>query len=138
MICPVCGKDALIVEYESIELDYCPGCHGVWFDSGELELLLEAAGMDSINYFLDGVTHSLEVAASEKKHRCPVCRGKMKKVHIDEDKKIVVDVCNGGHGIWFDGGEVNSLVKALAEKSPEKTESRNVLAFIGEMFKYQD
>ena len=47
MICPVCKKDALIVEYDRIELDYCPSCGGVWFDSGELDLLLEAAGQYS-------------------------------------------------------------------------------------------
>ena len=137
MICPACGKDALIVEYSNIELDYCPGCHGVWFDSGELELLLDTAGLESNDRFLNGVKHSPEVTTSEKKIRCPVCRRKMKKVHIDEAKNIIVDTCNSGHGIWFDGGEVNSLVKALADKSPEKVESRNVLTFIGEMFKYQ-
>ena len=60
----------------------------------------------------------------------------MNKVYIDEDKKIIVDVCDSGHGIWFDGGEVSALVKELAEKSPDKAESRQVLSYIGEMFKY--
>ncbi len=135
MICPVCKKDAVIVEYQNIELDYCPACHGVWFDAGELEMLLAAAGLDS--HYLEGVVSSAEISVPEKKHRCPVCLHKMKKVHIDEAKKIVTDVCNGGHGIWFDGGEVNALVKGLAEKSPVKAETGNVLSFIGEMFKYQ-
>jgi Zn-finger nucleic acid-binding protein len=137
MICPVCKKDALIVEYKNIELDYCPACHGVWFDSGELEMLLEAAGLESNGRFLENVVHFPEVDVSEKKHRCPICLHKMKKVHIDEDKKIVTDVCNGGHGIWFDGGEVNSLIQSLAGKNSGKAETGKVLSFIGEMFKYQ-
>lgn len=137
MICPVCREDALIVEYQNIELDYCPECHGVWFDSGELELLLEAAGIKDYNRFLSDVAGSPEVKVSEKKRRCPICRRKMKKVYIDEMKKIVTDICNGRHGIWFDGGEVTSLVKELAEKTPDNAEARNVLGFVGEMFKYQ-
>jgi Zn-finger nucleic acid-binding protein len=137
MICPVCKKDTLIVEYKDIELDYCQVCHGVWFDAGELEMLLEAAGLEGHNGFLDSITHSTEAIVSERKYRCPVCLRKMKKVYIDEEKKIITDVCGGEHGIWFDGGEVNCLVKSLAEKSPEKAEYREVLGFIGEMFKYQ-
>jgi len=141
MICPGCGKDAVIVEYKEIELDYCPVCRGVWFDAGELELLLEAAGLENDTSFLAAILKSGETDTAEKKRRCPVCRRKMSKVYIDEDKKILTDVCSGGHGIWFDGGEVASLVKALAEKSPaenspQKAESRQVLGYISEMFKY--
>ena len=137
MICPVCRKDALIVEYSNIELDYCPVCGGVWFDAGELELLIEAAGLGDYRSYLEGVVNAPEAASSEKKHKCPVCRHKMKKTYIDEGKKILVDVCHVGDGIWFDGGEVQGLVKELTSKSPGTGASKDVLAFIGEMFKYQ-
>ncbi len=136
MICPACGKDALIVEYANIELDYCPACRGVWFDAGELELLLEAAGLESDANFLSDIIKSREADTTEKKRRCPECRRKMKKVAIDDEGKIITDICMSGHGIWFDGGEVSALVKALAEKSPDKAASKHVLEFIGEMFKY--
>jgi len=137
MICPVCNKDAVIVEYQGIELDYCPQCGGVWFDAGELELLLEAAGMESYTHYLDTVAESPEAKTEEKKRHCPVCRRKMKKAYIDDDKKVITDICDNGHGIWFDGGEVKSLVKTLAEKAPQKAESQKVLGFIGEMFQCQ-
>ena len=45
MNCPVCKEPMIIVEHERIELDYCTTCLGVWFDAGELSLLLES--MDS-------------------------------------------------------------------------------------------
>jgi len=137
MICPACGKDALIVEYENIELDYCPACGGVWFDAGELELLLEAADLGSSRSYLEDIAKYPEAQINENKLRCPVCRRKMKKITMLEDKKLVTDLCMGGHGIWFDGGEVNTLVKALAEKTPEKAEAQRALGFIGDMFKYQ-
>ena len=137
MICPVCRKDAVIVEYNNIELDYCPNCAGVWFDSGELELLLEAAGLGGHERFLAGVKNSPEAEISEKKRRCPICLRKMRKVYIDEEKKIVVDVCHGGHGIWFDGGEVTGLIEEYSQKDPKSAEHKQVLCHIVEMFKYQ-
>ena len=137
MICPVCHKDALIVEYQDIELDYCTICGGVWFDAGELELLIEAAGLGDLRSYLESIVNAPEAASPEKKHKCPDCQQKMKKIYIDEDNKILVDVCHVGDGIWLDGGEINHLVKALAEKSLAKDASQDILSFVGEMFKYQ-
>jgi len=45
MICPVCNKDMFVIEYKRVELDYCHICKGAWFDAGEMELLLEIAGL---------------------------------------------------------------------------------------------
>ena len=136
MICPVCKKDALIVEYNRIELDYCPSCGGVWFDAGELELLLESAGIGNHHGLLSDIAGAPEAASPEKKRRCPICRHKMRKTYIDEDKKILVDICHVGDGIWFDGGEVVQLIKEITDKSPEKASSKGVLSFVSEMFQY--
>jgi Zn-finger nucleic acid-binding protein len=137
VICPVCKIDALIIEYKNIELDTCPKCKGVWFDAGELELLLEAAGLGNSQQYMSGIISAPDISAPEKKRRCPVCRRKMKKHHIDKESKTMLDACPGGHGIWFDGNEVTQLIKALSGKSPEKTANQDVLNFVGEMFKYQ-
>ncbi len=44
MICPVCKKDMFVIG-QRVELDYCHICKGAWFDAGEMELLLETAGL---------------------------------------------------------------------------------------------
>jgi Zn-finger nucleic acid-binding protein len=137
MICPVCRKAALIVEYNNIELDYCPTCQGVWFDAGELELMLESAGLGDHRRYLEGIINAAEAKSSEKKRKCPICRRKMKKTYIDEEKKILVDICRVGDGIWFDGGEVQSLIKELEKKSPSKGASKGVLDFVGDMFQHR-
>ena len=67
MICPVCKYDMIVVEYHDIELDYCTGCKGVWFDSGELTLLLESHGLEEVKQFLDNILSSPEALSSEKK-----------------------------------------------------------------------
>jgi len=40
MKCPVDGTTLLLTERQSVELDYCPECRGVWLDRGELDKLV--------------------------------------------------------------------------------------------------
>ena len=137
MICPVCNVSMVIVEYDDIELDYCTTCKGVWFDSGELELLMESAGLDNARVFLDNVVGRPEVSTDEKKRRCPICMKKMKKEYMDEGAELLVDICKHEHGIWFDGMEVHHLMELVAGKSPDKEDaSRQVVDFLSEVFKY--
>jgi len=41
MQCPVDGNTLLISERQSVEIDYCPQCRGVWLDRGELDKLIQ-------------------------------------------------------------------------------------------------
>lgn len=103
----------IAVEFEKIELDYCPNCSGVWFDSGELELLLNRAG-------LSGEKSTLlptPAVTTEKNRRCPICRQKMDKGNIGQEPKVLVDTCPDKHGIWFDGGEIGQLFGKYAGKA---------------------
>ena len=58
MKCPVCkGVKGvmIIVEHEQIELDYCNDCAGIWFDHGELDLLLDRLDLDSSAFGMDHI-----------------------------------------------------------------------------------
>lgn len=137
MICPACKSDMIVVEHDHIELDYCPECHGVWFDAGELELLLSSWGLEGTASFLGGVLNAEEAATTEKKRRCPLCRQKMKKTNLET--QVLVDVCPNGEGIWFDGGELGALVRQLARKTPAQPDkARNVVNFLGKVIKPWD
>ena len=135
MICPVCKHDMLVVEYHSVELDYCNTCKGVWFDSGELQFLLESHSLEETKAFLDGILNSAEAVSSEKKRDCPICGHKMKKTAIGEEPEILIDMCHDEHGLWFDGGEVAQLIGHLARIHPPKHDSREqVIGFLEEVF----
>lgn len=135
MICPVCKYDMIVVEYHNIELDYCNSCKGVWFDSGELELLLESRGLADTKVLLDGILNSQEAVSSEKKRDCPICSHKMKKTAIGGQPEILIDICHDKHGLWFDGGEVSQLIKRLADEHPPKHDSKEqVISFLEEVF----
>jgi Zn-finger nucleic acid-binding protein len=125
----------LVIEYHNIELDYCNSCKGVWFDSGELELLLKSRGLEETKTFLDGILNSQEAASAEKKRNCPVCSHKMKKTAIGGQTELLIDICRNEHGLWFDGGEVAQLIRRLAGKRPLKRDSREqVISFLEEVF----
>ena len=131
MKCPVCRIDMIVVEYEQIELDYCVQCSGVWFDCGELELLLEteSAGVSAGAMF---TAPKGEVA--EKKRRCPLCGKKMAKTLIGESPGVIIDTCPDGEGLWFDGGEVEQVISQMVDKSPEEAGAGGIGSFLSDVF----
>ena len=136
MICPTCKNMMIVVEYEQIELDYCPSCHGVWFDAGELQLLLERIGITSSELDADGLINAPEAETKEKKRRCPICSDRMKKATIGEKPSVLIDACTKGDGLWFDGGEVHILVSQLAKKPAKGGDSQQkIVSFLKEAFK---
>jgi uncharacterized protein len=135
VICPSCKNQTIVVERNKIELDYCPHCGGVWFDSGELELLLASLGLDEHSKFMKSIISGTEAKTTEKVRRCPHCGRKMRKSAIGEDSKILIDVCGRGDGLWFDAGELDNLLRQLNEKSSSgQISHRKVSAFLGEVF----
>lgn len=139
MICPSCKSDMIVVEHNKIELDYCTECQGVWFDSGELELLLESVSLESPSLFFSNILDSKEAESSEKKRRCPICGQKMKKPAIGQQPEILIDVCWQGDGLWFDGGELGQLMKQMAKEPLEKPNSQHqIIAFLREVFKARE
>jgi uncharacterized protein len=43
MKCPACNVDLVMTDRQSVEIDYCPKCRGVWLDRGELDKIIERA-----------------------------------------------------------------------------------------------
>ena len=119
MICPACANPMIVVEHRRIELDYCPQCHGVWFDAGELELLLKPAGQTDESQRHESL-ETREAKSAEKKRKCPICHQKMRKANTGREPVILIDACQRGHGLWFDGGELNQLAQELKGKAGEE------------------
>ncbi len=75
----------------------------MWFDSGELELLLGSP--DAVNFEAAETT--------EEKRQCPVCPQKMDKVNIGPGRRVLIDKCPAGCGLWFDCNELSDLTHDL-------------------------
>ena len=48
MKCPNCEQLLLITERQNVEIDYCPGCRGVWLDRGELDKIISFAAQQDL------------------------------------------------------------------------------------------
>ena len=139
MDCPACKGVVVVVEYERIEVDYCTDCFGVWFDAGELELLLERLSLDGAAFTMQELLALPDAKVAEKVRPCPICRKKMRKVHVGSGPEVLVDVCPVGHGVWFDGGELNQVIRQLAASGTgTASEQGRVITFLGEVFKARE
>ena len=52
MKCPKCGSDLEEINYQSVMIDRCNECKGIWLDSGELELLTEGKAQLTKGFFI--------------------------------------------------------------------------------------
>ncbi len=125
----------VVVEYQNIELDYCIDCKGVWFDSGELELLLKSHDAESLGTFIDNIVKSPDALSAEKKRKCPICNRNMKKKAVGENLRLLIDICGKLHGLWFDGGEIAQLINQMVMEARKTEKSGNeVISFLEEVF----
>ena len=47
MLCPIDKTPLVMSERQTIEIDYCPTCRGVWLDRGELDKIIERSNSAS-------------------------------------------------------------------------------------------
>lgn len=93
-------------------IEKCQQCHGLFFDPGELEALLDAKVTDGarINY-----ERIKELSQTRPQHKityrpCPVCTKMMNRVNFGTRSGVIIDRCRE-HGIFLDGGELRQLLE---------------------------
>ncbi len=129
MKCPVDKTDMIVVEHQNIELDYCQKCTGVWFDCGELELLLEIKKSSEGQSCSDLIKRQ-KADVKEAPRKCPICGRKMDKVWMGQNPQVLIDSCPIGDGLWFDGGELHQVTSQAQGQG-----SGVVIDFLGQTFK---
>lgn len=111
MDCPVCKNSMIILELNQVEIDYCASCKGIWLDKGELDLLYNS----SDNRTAEKMFHN-KSGFNEEVRKCPICKKKMEKVEF-ENSGIILDRCKNEHGLWFDNGELKSLLSTSSDSN---------------------
>lgn len=122
MNCPACKNPMIILELNQVEIDYCTACKGIWLDRGELDLIFSTSEKKEIAK-LFSVKNNLD----EIKRRCPNCKKKMDKVEF-ENTGIIINRCSDDHGVWFDSGELKSILKTAEEQNSK------IINMLKEMF----
>jgi Zn-finger nucleic acid-binding protein len=123
--CPICTERLLTpVQARDVVVDLCPGCQGLWFDRGELELfpdrppvrsfLAEARQTPSrckrVGHLVPRAEHACSSCRSAPL-RCPACQGRLSLVVT---ATCTIDVCVACEGVWLDRGELELLERAPA------------------------
>jgi Zn-finger nucleic acid-binding protein len=127
MLCPICQQPLVIIEYQDVELDTCPDCAGLWFDAQELQQLFEITGVPEQFHDLEQQLERLPHAGPRR--TCPRCRDKLVPVRATSPEgELILDECPREDGLWFDHGELESLLRGmLGEQSESLSRVREYL-----------
>jgi Zn-finger nucleic acid-binding protein len=105
--CADCKNPMITAELESVEIDFCSGCGGIWLDAGELESLL--ADDPIARHAVASLIPAQH--CTEAMRKCPICRKAMSKVNAGPGNTItLLDRCPS-HGLWFDRGELKQVLQ---------------------------
>lgn len=106
--CPLHDCKMITVDLESVLIDYCPQCYGIWLDFGELERLYKKK-LEKTHLFKDKLIKSADNRLEDSLTKnCPVCNKQLvKKKNYTAD--IFIDICQICGGIWLDSGEFATL-----------------------------
>ena len=106
MKCPNCSHDMVLVKYENVTIDECPGCGGVWLDDRELNAII-ADGTETFS--AEEKNNAVRLKGLDRPPKtlaCPKCQAPMKVVNYAYNSGVFIDSCPNNHGVWLDKGEL--------------------------------
>ncbi|SLM29116.1 conserved hypothetical protein [Desulfamplus magnetovallimortis] len=113
--CPRCNITLQTIDLKingRFFIERCDQCMGLFFDPGELELLLEESVKNVYDINLEKLDNINTAMTPDKIKityiKCPVCRKFMNRMNFGTRSGVIVDRCRE-HGIWLDGGELRHL-----------------------------
>ncbi len=106
--CPKCDCAMEKVEHESIVVDRCEGCGGLWFDNLEHEKLKLLEGSERID---TGDRTIGEKYDKVDRISCPVCHTQMVRMVDARQRHIHYENCTACSGVFFDAGEFADFKK---------------------------
>lgn len=112
MNCPKCPGKLKKIYIKNIEIDVCWACEGIWFDNGEINDLLKKTPLYELEADIRQNSEIIMPDLDKKEGKCPRCDDSAILLRVpSKKKKIYIDICPRGHGIWLDNGEVFLLKK---------------------------
>jgi Zn-finger nucleic acid-binding protein len=102
--------------HSQLEIDSCPECFGLWFDSEELKVFFESPDLstrileEEVSVALMSPGLSGRTKPQEGDRVCPACKEGLFSSQMGQTQ---VDYCLGCRGIWLDRLELEQLVAAF-------------------------
>ena len=126
--CPVCKtqlKTINIGEKLPLYIERCDSCYGVFFDTNELEEMIEfsvkgSQNVDLIKLFQ--ITENPRYIDIIVYRNCPVCKKKMNRKNFMGQSGVITDIC-AEHGVWLDSGELRQIMEWVKVGGAKKAEN---------------
>lgn len=115
MDCPKCQTSLIRRELQSVVVDECQACRGIWFDRDELRRAKDAAEPDANWLDFEVWNHMDRVNSGSASIRCPTCRSPLVALRYG-DTNVEIDHCARCEGTWLDHGEFRKIVDALSNE----------------------
>ena len=80
MDCPLCKKNMTQEQYESVQIDVCPSCKGVWLDQDELGRVVST---QEETFTMDAIKKTLDETVAESRKMLTLV---MESLEKDKDK----------------------------------------------------
>ena len=131
MDCPRCAAILRAGEIETVQINECAQCKGIWFEQDELRQAKDADDPD-LNWM------DFEIWKDEDRFhislgtlRCPRCDFPMAAIKYGATG-IEIDCCTQCDGIWLDGSEFEGIINALNAELAAKSVSDYARASLSE------
>ena len=114
MKCPNCSGSMRQEVYESVTIDICSTCLGVWLDHGELSTIIsireQRFDADEINKAIQScLPQEISLEENSRDLACPKCAELMAPVPYQYSSGIMINKCPHKHGMWLDQGELDKI-----------------------------
>lgn len=129
--CPQCKDPLAAITHGAVSALGCRGCGGTWLDHTVLDRVTAALDPESIEVSDDAAKMArLPFPPHEASPPCPICHQPLSTMILD-GTNVELDVC-AEHGIWFDRGELQSVIQELmAQASSPSADASAVSAGLG-------
>jgi membrane associated rhomboid family serine protease len=94
-----------LYEHQGVKLDVCSGCHGLWFDLGELRKVV------------DTTVELARAHGAAPTGRCPRCAVGLKEKSVLEAEGLLLDEGGRCSGVFLDHGELQRIQQLKAARA---------------------
>lgn len=124
MNCPACGETMISELFGSAWIEVCrSGCHGLWFDHGELAKL-DARDKGAGPALQEALREAPSERPAELTYVCPLCTTTMGRFRHELAPEVEYDECPACYGLFLRAGELGRLRRR--EESPAERSARRM------------
>lgn len=122
--CPDCKVPLVARSSGAIGFSECPRCAGLFLRKGAFDEVARSADARAVARLMEpGAVKPVPGTGRFHYRSCPVCRKLMNRTNFAVGSGVVIDVCKTD-GVWFDAGELTSIVDFVERGGYAKARER--------------